>query len=189
VRALPDEKNPKQLTCLEAAGDPEQGLAVLAELFKQGNYETLAFFTLPYQHPILQILRRGDVLVEERFFDLTGWRVRLVNLRSTLGKLIPLLEGRLTRSQFATWEGSLFLDAGEQSALLAIKKGQVHIQAREPGMNVVRGGWDIARFLIGSDEPGEIVRQAGMECTGQAGELLEALFPNLHPMLSHWDEY
>jgi hypothetical protein len=55
--------------------------------------------------------------------------------------------------------------------------------------NALRGGADIARFLIGSDEPDEIIRQANMECSGLAVPLARALFPNLHPMMSHWDEY
>jgi hypothetical protein len=51
------------------------------------------------------------------------------------------------------------------------------------------GGANIARFLIGSDEPDEIIRQADMECSGIAASLVRVLFPNLSPMMSHWDEY
>jgi hypothetical protein len=53
----------------------------------------------------------------------------------------------------------------------------------------LRGGADLARFLIGSDEPDEIIRQADMECLGLARSLANVLFPNLYPMMSHWDEY
>ena len=55
--------------------------------------------------------------------------------------------------------------------------------------NILRGGANIARFLIGSDEPDEIIRQAEMECAGLSRPLARVLFPNLHPMLSLWDEY
>ena len=51
------------------------------------------------------------------------------------------------------------------------------------------GGADIARFLIGSDEPDEIIRQAEMECSGLSVALARVLFPNLHPMMSQWDEF
>jgi hypothetical protein len=44
-------------------------------------------------------------------------------------------------------------------------------------------------LLIGSDEPEEIIRQADMEVSGLALPLVRVLFPNLVPMMSHWDEY
>jgi hypothetical protein len=74
------EKN--ELTCQEATGDPERCLAVLKELLIESNCNSLAFFTLPYDHPILQLVRRGACLVEEQYFHNTGWRVRVVNLTS-----------------------------------------------------------------------------------------------------------
>jgi len=189
IRALPAEDNPKLLQCLEAAGDPQQGLAVLADLFKKGDYEKLTCFTLPYRHPMLQHLRRGACIVEDRYFDVSGWRVRIINLHSTLKKMIPLLEQRLLQSQFAGWDGSLYLDGGQWKATLAIKSCKIEITNDKPGENVVHGGADIARLLIGSDEPDEVIHQAGTECTGIALPLVRVLFPDLHPMMSHWDEY
>jgi hypothetical protein len=189
VRAFPAEDNPKQLACLEAAGDPRQGLAVLRDLFNQGEYESLAFFTLPYQHPMLRLLRNGACIVEDRYFDINGWRVKLINLHSTLHKLAPLFEARLAQSQFANWQGSLLLDADEQKAILEIKDGKAAISPASNTPNSLYGGADIARLLIGSDEAEEIIQQAGMEARGMALPLVRALFPNLHPMMSHWDEY
>jgi predicted N-acetyltransferase YhbS len=188
VRAVPTEDK-KTLQCLEAAGDPTQGLAVLAELFKQEAYETLTFFTLPRQHPILQIIRRGACIVENRYFDISGWRVRIVNLQSTLEKIRPLLEARLKRSHWSTWQGMLLLDAGEQQAGLEIAESRVQITAADQSEHSIHGGPAVARFLIGADEPEEIIQQAEMVCTGQAAELAAVLFPNLYPMMSHWDEY
>jgi predicted N-acetyltransferase YhbS len=204
VRALPGEDAPQHFVCLEAAGDPEQCLAVLAELFRQGQpaetanaerkpYETLSFFTLPQQHPLLQRIRCGACLVETQYFGNTGWRVRLVNLRSTLEKL---LEARLRRSHLAGWQGTLLLDAGDilplrdQRARLAIDRGQVSFapEAQE-SEHSLHGGAALARLLIGSDDPAEVMRQEGMQCHGAAAELAAVLFPNLYPMLSHWDEF
>ena len=193
VRAVPtDDKEPSHkgtLQCLEAAGDPMQGLAVLSDLFTQGDYEKLAFFTLPHMHPILQVLRRGPCTVEERYFEGTGWRVRVINLESTLRKLLPLLERRLNTSYYEDWDGLLHLDAGQQSASLNLQKGKINVAGASPSPHSVSGGWDVARFLIGSDEPGEIMRQAEMDCEGEAEGLLDVLFPNLWPVMSHWDEY
>jgi hypothetical protein len=189
VRTFPAEDNPKVLMCFEAAGAPRQALAVLSDIYKKGEYESLAFFTLPHHHPLLQLLRKGACIVEDRYFDITGWRVRLVNLHSTLQKLTPLLEARLAQSQFANWQGSLLLDGGEQKAVLRIEKGKVIITSDGVDRNVLHAGADIARLLIGSDEPDEIIRQADMEVSGLAIPLVRVLFPNLYSMMSHWDEY
>jgi predicted N-acetyltransferase YhbS len=188
VRAVPgDDKN--ALRCLEATGDAQQGLAVLADLFKEGQYETLNFFTLPYQHPILRMIRKGACLVEERYFFHSGWQVRLVNLRSTLEKLQPLLESRLATSEFDNWHGQVHLDAGDQSATLQLSTGSVQISDDVEKTNSIEGGAVLVRLLIGSDEPGEVIQQEGIHCTGGAADLAEVLFPNLNPMMSHWDEF
>lgn len=191
VRALPDEDNPKSLLCLEAAGDPRQGLAVLAELFKSGGYESFGCFTLPHDHLLLQRLRRGACTVETRYFDISGWRVRLVSLERALVKLAPLFEARLAQSQFAGWRGSLLVDGGEQQAALQIDAGRVEVKpgAADQSDHRLCGGPALARLLIGSDDPDEVVRQEGMLCSGLALPLARVLFPNLHPLLSHWDEY
>ena len=188
LRAAPSEDEPKTLLCLEAAGDPRQALAVLGDLFQRGTYEKVACFTLPHLHPLLQYLRQGNCIAENRYFDVSGWRVRIINLESTLQKLLPLLEKRLAESHFADWRGSLLLDAGEQKATLGISGRKIMLIDDTAPPNILRGGAEIARFLIGSDEPDEIIRQAGVECLGLAQPLARALFPNLYPMLSHWDE-
>ena len=188
VRAAATEDK-SALRCLEAAGDPEQGLAVLRELLQQQACQQLHFFTLPEQHPILQIVRQGACTVENRYFRQTGWLVRLVNLTSSLQKLLPDLERRLAASRFDAWQGRLHLDAGEQKATLRIADRRIQLTDELAGEHRVHGGWAIARLLIGSDEPSEIARQEGITFTGEAEALTEVLFPNLHPMMSHWDEF
>lgn len=188
VRAVPNADT-KTLQCLEATGDPDQALAVLADLFKQDEYETLAFFTLPDQHPVLQIIRRGACTVEHQYFYHTGWQVRIVNLDSTLRKLCPLFEARIQRSHFARWSGTLLLDAGEQSAVLALENGTVTLSSDTTSDHAIHAGPALARLLIGSDDPGEIMQQEQTTTTGQAADLMRVLFANLRPVLSHWDEY
>jgi hypothetical protein len=187
VRAVPTDDK-KSLQCLEAAGDVEQGLAVLADLFKQGEYESLTFFTMHHDHPMLKRIRKGAVIVEDRYFDISGWRVRLVNLNSTLEKLHPLLEARLQNSRFEGWRGELCLDAGEQKATLQIEHGAVQVVDKASGGHTLAGP-ALVRLLIGSDYPAEVIQQEGIRCKGQGFELAQVLFPNLNPMLSHWDEY
>ena len=67
--------------------------------------------------------------------------------------------------------------------------GQVHITGDAPGSHLLRGGPHIARLLIGSDDPDEVIRQSQIACEGDAAALARVLFPNLHPVMSHWDEY
>jgi len=188
VRAVPTDDK-KSLQCLEAAGDVEQGLAVLAELFKQGEYESLTFFTMHRDHPMLKRIRKGACIVENKYFDISGWRVRLVNLHSTLEKLCPLFESRLQCSRFENWRGELGLDAGGQSAALHIERGIVQVVDKAASKQNRLTGPALTRLLIGSDEPAEVIQQEGIQCEGQGFELAQVLFPNLHPMLSHWDEY
>jgi hypothetical protein len=188
VRATQPEDDKETLQCLESVGDHQQALAVLRDLFVQGEYRSLTFFTIPSQHPLLQVLRLGNCIVENRYFAISGWRVRIVNLQSTLEKIRPLLEVRLQKSQFAERTGQLLLDAGEQKATLEFEMGQVHVLEARAGENSLEGGAGIGRLLIGSDDPQEVIRQEGIVCTGKATELAVALFPNLYPMLSQWDE-
>jgi len=188
VRAVPTE-NKKDLQCLEAVGEPECGLSVLRDLVTEGEYESLNFFTLPYQHPLLKLLRRGACVVEDRYFKDTGWRVKIINLERTLDKLTPLLNNRIRKSQFKDWQGKLHIDAGVQQANLQFDNGNIQITESSQSENAVKGGAAFARFLIGSDEPGEIIQQEGVTCSGAADALIPVLFPNLIPMMSHWDEY
>jgi hypothetical protein len=189
VRAAPSEEETKTLVCLEAVGIPKQALAVLADLFQKGEYEKVTCFTLPYQHPLLQYLRLGNCIEENRYFEVSGWRVKIINLSSTLLKMIPLMEKRLAQSQFAGWTESLLLDTGEQSAILTIVDGKIKLGVETSSPNIFHAGAAMARLLIGSDEPDEIIRHEGMQCSGIALELVCALFPNLYPMMSQWDEY
>jgi hypothetical protein len=100
-----------------------------------------------------------------------------------------LLAARLQNSHLADWRGQLLLDAGDQQATLEIEAGAIGLTGAAVGEHSLRAGASLARLLIGSDDPAEIIRQEEIACTGAAGELAEVLFPNLRPMLSHWDEY
>ena len=188
VRAKATEDK-KTLLCLEAVGDVQTCFAVLMDLFDQEAYESLTFFTFPHHHPILQQVRRGACMIENQYFHHSGWQLKLINLNSALQKLRPLLQKRLWHSDLMGWAGELTLDAGEQKATLTIDKGSIQISSSTSPKNIIAGGPAIAHLLIGSDEPNEIILQESMQCSGIAPKLANILFPNTHPMLSHWDEY
>ena len=188
LRARPPEDEKDDLQCLEAVGDSQQLLAVMNDLFKQGAYKSMSFFTLPPQHPLLQFIRLGNCIVENRYFAITGWRVKLINLRSTLEKIRPLLESRLKQSHLSNWNGQLVLDAGEQKVGLDIRDGFIKITDAASTEHRILAGPGLGRLLIGSDEPDEVIHQENMTCSGDAPNLARVLFPNLYPMLSQWDE-
>jgi predicted N-acetyltransferase YhbS len=188
VRAVPTEDK-KTLQCLEATGAPQQALGVLSELFKEGEYQDLTFFTFPHHHPLVQLVRRGSCVVENRYFYRTGWQVKVINLVSTLSKMIPLLEKRIMQSKYAGWVGTLDLEGDQQTVALLIDEGQIQIHDQRPGEHTLTAGPALGRLLIGSDNPREIIQDEGGICSGLAAELAEALFPNMYPMMSHFDEY
>jgi hypothetical protein len=188
VRALAKEDK-SAVQCLEATGDPEQGLAVLRELIEKEACAELHFFTMPKDHPILQIIRQGACTIEDRYFRHTGWQVKVINLESTLTKLLPLFEDRLAHSHLSGWQGRLGLDGDDGEYALEIHAGKVAVSDEIDSPDMIAAGPSLGRLLIGSDDPVEIVRQEGVDTFGMGGELLTVLFPNLNPMMSHWDEF
>lgn len=189
VRASKNEED-ESLRCLEAAGDAETGLAVLAGMFHEGEYESLTFFTMPALHPMLRCVRLGMVKLESQYFYHTGWQVKLINLQSMLNKMKPLLEERLKNSNFHDWDSRVELDGGEEQAGLICREGEIHVERFNPdGAHHINAGPALGRLLIGSDAPGEVVRQEGVTFGGMGEALCRAVFPPLHPMMSHWDEY
>jgi len=188
VRAVPDGEH-HALRCLEATGDAESCLAVLADLMDQQGHASLQLFTLHHDHPLGQAVRRRACVIEDRYFKHSGWQVRMVNLHACLKTLTPEFEHRLKKSHLSTWEGTFhLLGAGEQAAL-SIRQGQVRVADDSEEVHALQAGHALARFMIGSDDPREIIRQEGVACQGEGAELADVLFPNLHPMLSHWDEF
>ena len=87
------------------------------------------------------------------------------------------------------WRGILLLESEDQSACLKIDNGKVSVVAQSESEHTIKGGFALARLVIGSDDPDEIIRQDHIACSGDAAELASVLFPNLHPVMSHFDEY
>lgn len=113
--------------------------------------------------------------------------ITTINLASTLTKLAGEFSARLKDSCAAGWRGKLLIaDANEQATLL-IDRSRVEVGPAAQTEHCVAGGNRVARLLIGSDEPGEVVRDADMKLTGDAAQLVEILFPNRHPCQGQWD--
>ena len=187
VRAPVEEGN--TLRCLEGAGDAEECLAVLGALMDERKQDSLELFSVHHQHPLSQALRTRACVIEERFFKQSGWQVRMVNLRACLQKLCPCFERRLQHSRMAGWEGILTLEGSRETADLSVSSGRVVVLDGSASAHFLRAGAALARFIIGSDQAEEIIRQEEVECGGDGAGLASILFPNLQPLLSHWDGF
>ena len=147
IRAALEESNAASLQCLEASGDAPMGLAVLADLTLKLNCNELTLFTFHHDHPIAQLARRGACLIENRYFQHSGWQVRIIHLARCLRKLIPLLEARLAHSRLGGWEGNLLLDSGSERAGISINAGKVTIVEAPVGDHSLPAGFAMARLL------------------------------------------
>jgi hypothetical protein len=76
-----------------------------------------------------------------------------------------------------------------EKVTLALDRGRVAVEDGRPSPHAVRGGDHVAQLLIGADEPGEVIRAAGMKVTGDARQLVPILFPNQHPQLAQRDRF
>jgi len=181
----------ERMECFEFAGDVEQVLRVLGKLGRKWNCRSVEFGTLHYEHPLCKRIRRGDCSRRENFVRCGRAMVRTINLASTLGKMAGELSRRLKRSPLATWRGDLRITDAREAVTLRIARGVVTVPAapkRKPA-GVIRGGDEIAQFLIGTTEPGETVDAYGTRVTCEARQLLPILFPNQHPTLGNADDF
>ena len=83
--------------------------------------------------------------------------------------------------------GSLQISIPEQSAVLAIKNGDVTVQSDRKADSTVESGHEFAHLVIGKEPPDEIAEMSGMTLTGDAAELLDVLFPAQHPQMPNED--
>ncbi len=181
-----------RLNCIEAIGDPEQILRVLALAGKHLGCTELEFRTFPYQSGVARRLRQGICREIAEYRRNGGCMLCVINLPATLHKLREEFSRRLLASPFAAWCGELLIGGEQEQTLLAIDHGQVSVlplDAPAHASHAIHGGSAIARLLVGAEAPEAIVEEAGIELSGDAGRLLGTLFPNQYPNLSFFDRY
>jgi predicted N-acetyltransferase YhbS len=186
------------IECVEAGGDIEQILRVLAALARQAGRQDVQFTAFPDSSPLIRRIRLGNCRAETHHRRCGGPMICTINLASTLEKTAPELGRRLRGSLLADWRGRLLIADSREAATLAVDRSRISVlRKRGLGANrgtaraahAIRGGDAVAQLLIGSDEPGAVIEAAAMTTTGDAAELARALFPNQHPQLSLRDRF
>jgi len=175
----------------ESAGDVEERLAVLGRLAREAGCAEVAFDRLHRRSPLGRHLRQMRCRIEEGY---RGYVVRIINLTSVFAKLAPELARRLAASPLAGWSGTLVVASESQRVLLRIGPDGIAVEgngasgraARSTG-GAIEGGPEIAQFVVGADDPAEIVERAGMRLHGDAARLLPVLFPPQDPQMENQD--
>jgi hypothetical protein len=89
----------------------------------------------------------------------------------------------------ATWRGRLEVRDAREAVTLAISPAGVRVRPHAKTTHAVRGGDHVAQLLLGTDEPKEVAEAGKIGLAGDAGRLVEALFPAQHPMLQLADRF
>ena len=178
----------EDLECVECCGDDAEILAVLTTLTRRWHCKHLCFGRLHYHHPLRKRIVRGVCMVRTRHLPSGGVMVRTINLKSTLTKMEKELSRRLKNSNLSGWRGSILLSDAREKVSLVIDRSCVKVAAPARSKHRIAVDNELGRLLVGGDEPGEVVEVGRMKLTGDAFMLVEALFPNQHPMLDAWDQ-
>ena len=177
----------------EVAGDAEECLGVLRSVADAEDCTELFFDRLHYKSAVGVMLRQ---LGSCRLF--TGARdgrarwyvVRVVNLRSLVTKLVPILRERLLGSGFSGWHGSLSIHLQEQETsqeiTLIFKDDGIQVLEGVNASNSIRGDQSITQLLLGCESPDEVTSVNGIEVVGSdASDLLSVLFPIQYPQMEN----
>lgn len=180
---------PRELDHVDSCGETQEVLRHLRAAARRSGIDEVRFPNLHYRSSLAEWLRRTAGRLEMRWRRSGGAMVRTLNLAAALAKMTGELSRRLRRSHLADWRGGLLVADPRQRVLLAIADGRVRIVPPAPTPHAVRGGEEIARLLIGADEPQEVVAAGGIRLAGDARKLVPVLFPNEHPVLNFLDRF
>ena len=179
----------RELDHVDSCGETREVLRHLGAVARRVGVHEVRFPNLHHRSGLAEWLRRSAGRLETRWRRSGGAMVRTLNLPAALAKMTGELSRRLRRSHLAAWRGGLLIADPRQRVLLAIADGRVRAAPPAPTPHAVRGGEEIARLLIGADEPEEVVAAGGIRLAGQARKLLPVLLPNEHPVLNSLDRF
>ncbi len=179
----------RRLKCGEAVGDPSQVLRVLGQLARKHHAAEVELINQPIRTPLMQRVRRGRCVVTTRRNPNGGPMARSINLQTTLTKIADELHHRLRDAAMSPWRGSVLIDDGFEKALLGIGARGVTVGEARKAQHVIKTRGHAVQLVWGTDEPGVLMRDAGMKATGDAAAVVAAMFPGQDPMLPSFDHF
>jgi predicted acetyltransferase len=171
----------------DSAGDPGERLRVLGLIARREDCEEVRFNRLHPNSSLARAIRAHNSTADETYRPAGGWLVRVINLRSLFEKLSGELSRRLACSHLAGWRGNLLVATQSEQVLLSIDRARVDVLPPQDTEHEIRGGEAIARLVIGSAEPEELVQAHNMQLTGDGLSLAMVLFPAQRPQMGNAD--
>ncbi len=172
----------------DSAGDVEQRLRLLGQLARTAQCSEVVFVSQPETSPLAQRLRRLNVKMEVRHSRNGGPMIATLNLPSALTKMTEELSCRL-QAHGVRWEGRLLISTAQEAATLEIAGTTVRVLPPVETPHAIHGGDALARLLLGSAPPEELVAQGEITVAGDAHWLVPTLFPAQYPMLPAPDRF
>lgn len=177
----------------EVAGDAETCLATLRSVADAEKCTECYFDRLHYKSAVGTLLRqRGSCRL---FTGIRNGRARwyvakIVNLKSLMNKLAPLLSERLQATGFEGWCGSLSIlleeDDASDAVTLVIEKGEIQVVDGAGASNSISGDQSITQLLLGCETPDEVIVSNGIEVKGErTADLVSVLFPAQFPQMEN----
>ena len=189
---LVTRKRNEVLDVLEAGGLAApcglgQLMAAIREVATQAACRQVRLTDMPFQHPLFQAMRALTARAELHYVKSGGPMAAVVNLQTSLKKLLPVLSARLRAARLRT-SAKLQLVSDRESVTLELAAGKVAL-ARGEAANRLEAGPAAARLILGSESPATLAVQEQVRFTGNAAELAEALFPAQWPALYAVDHF
>lgn len=177
----------------EVAGDAETCLVALRSIADAEHCTECYFDRLHYKSAVGTMLRQ---MGSSRLF--TGSRdgrarwyvVKIVNLKSLMAKLTPLLWDRLQTTGFADWRGTLSIrlqeDDVSEEITLVVEEGGIRVVDGASASITISGDQSISQLILGSESPDEVISVNGIKITGtNATDLVSVLFPAQYPQMEN----
>ncbi|HET6312623.1 MAG TPA: GNAT family N-acetyltransferase [Chloroflexia bacterium] len=171
----------------DSAGDAGERLRVMGQIERRAGCEEVRFISLHPNSGMARAIRTLNSTADETYRPTGGWLVRVINLRTLFEKLAGELSRRLACSHLAGWRGNLLIASQHEQVLLSIDRSRVEMLPPEDAEHEIRGGEAIARLVIGSAEPDELVKAHNMQLSGDGMALATVLFPAQRPQMGNAD--
>jgi hypothetical protein len=171
----------------DSAGDALERLKILAMLARRHGCEGVHFHRLPFASDLAAQLRRLSCDLDVHYRNDGGYMIRIIDLETTLTAMAGELSRRLERSHLSGWRGELLVRAEGQQVTLTIDRATVRVGSGKATPHQVEGGPHVAQLLVGTFAPRETAQAGGIALSGEAGELVEVLFPHQWPQMPNED--